>query len=219
MLYFDWMSRTRFGSFRDGLWAFIHFPFYLSLVLLMGGAAQFILWRKVVEVVWQVRPFLVVSSNPSNIYCGAINKQFMAAEAIFTGTSSVALSQLFSNVTNDVFMMFNPKFTHTIDEARKSIYAIGNSTFQFSRSTAPDQHSFCSDPGLNIQRFWHRTPRGANECKSGSQRRVEQKYGSFYACCMSFSTFLPIPETLCQAYIDLPLTKKHSSSISSSQQE
>jgi hypothetical protein len=125
MLYFHWMNRTYFGSFRDGLWALIHFPFNLSLVLQMEGAAQFILWRKVVEVVRQVPPFLVVSSNSSNIYCSAINKQFMAAEATFTGTSSVALSQLFSNVTNDVFMMFNAKFTHTIDETQKSIYAIG----------------------------------------------------------------------------------------------
>ena len=51
MIYFDWMNRDHFGSFREGLWAFLHFPFHLALVLLVEGAAQFIVWRKVVEVV------------------------------------------------------------------------------------------------------------------------------------------------------------------------
>jgi hypothetical protein len=61
----------------------------------------------------------------------------MATEAIFTGTSSAALTQLLSNVTNDVFMMFNPRFTHTIDETQKSIYAIGNPTFNSTDQLRP----------------------------------------------------------------------------------
>lgn len=111
MIYFDWMNRSYFGSFREGLWTFLHFPFHLALVLLVEGAAQFILWRKAVEVV------------------ASVNKLFLAAESKFTGTSSAVLSYLFSNVTNMVFEMYNPKFMHTIDDAQKAIYAIGNTTF------------------------------------------------------------------------------------------
>jgi hypothetical protein len=51
--------------------------------------------------------------------------------------------------------MFNPKFTHTIDEAQKSIYAIGNSTFnstdqlrQISTLFAVIQDSIFSDFGI-----------------------------------------------------------------------
>jgi hypothetical protein len=45
------MNRSHFGSFRESLWTFVHFPFHLALVLLVEGAAQIILWRKIVETV------------------------------------------------------------------------------------------------------------------------------------------------------------------------
>lgn len=51
MLYFDWLNRSQFGSIRQQIWAFLHFPFHLALVFLVEGAAQFIRWRKVVEVI------------------------------------------------------------------------------------------------------------------------------------------------------------------------
>lgn len=105
------MNRSDFGSFREGLWTFIHFPFHLSLVLLVEGAAQFILWRKVVEVV------------------ALVNKLFLSAEASFAGKSSAEVASLLSNVTNEVFTLFNPKFTRTLDDAQKAIYEIGNLTF------------------------------------------------------------------------------------------
>jgi hypothetical protein len=65
MIYFDWLNSSHFGSFREGLWAFLHFPFHLALVLLMEGAAQFILWRKVVEVVAYVPTFLHYLYRPA----------------------------------------------------------------------------------------------------------------------------------------------------------
>lgn len=111
MIYFDWLNRSHFGSFREGLWTFLHFPFHLALVLLVEGAAQFILWRKIVEVV------------------ASVNKLFLAAEESFTSASSAELSVLFSNVTNVVFERFNPEFTRTIEDAQKAIYGIGNTTF------------------------------------------------------------------------------------------
>lgn len=38
-----------FGAIRQQLWAFLHFPFHLALVLLMEGINQFVIWRHVVE--------------------------------------------------------------------------------------------------------------------------------------------------------------------------
>ncbi|KAF4625473.1 hypothetical protein G7Y89_g12696 [Cudoniella acicularis] len=111
MIYFDWMNRAQFGTFRQELWAFLHFPFHLALVLSVEGTAQFIVWRKVVEVV------------------AGINAQFSAAGRAFTGNSSVALSSLFVNVTNDIYNNFPPAFTQTILETQDAIYIIGNATF------------------------------------------------------------------------------------------
>ena len=51
MLYFDWLSPTHFGSIRQQIWAFLHFPFHLSLVLFMEGTAQLIIWQKLVDVI------------------------------------------------------------------------------------------------------------------------------------------------------------------------
>ena len=52
-------------------------------------------------------------------------------------------------------MMFNPKCTHTIDEAQKAIYSIGNSTFnstdqlrQISTLFAVVQDSIFADFGI-----------------------------------------------------------------------
>lgn len=51
MIYFDWMNRAQFGELRQEIWASLHFPFHLALVLLVEGASQFVIWRQVVEVV------------------------------------------------------------------------------------------------------------------------------------------------------------------------
>jgi hypothetical protein len=38
-----------FGTIRQQIWAFLHFPFHLSLVLLMEGINQFVIYRHVTE--------------------------------------------------------------------------------------------------------------------------------------------------------------------------
>lgn len=50
MLYFDTLNRHHFGSFRQQLWSFLHFPFHVALVLSLSGMAQFIIWQKIMEV-------------------------------------------------------------------------------------------------------------------------------------------------------------------------
>ncbi|KAJ5052123.1 uncharacterized protein L3040_001882 [Drepanopeziza brunnea f. sp. 'multigermtubi'] len=111
MIYFDWINRNHFGSFREGLWALLHFPFHLALVLLLEGAAQFIVWRKVVEVV------------------RSVNELFLEVQESFKGNTSTAFAELLSNTTNEVFERFPPVFTRTLMESSKAITAIGSSTF------------------------------------------------------------------------------------------
>ena len=68
MIYFDWMNHAGFGAIRQELWAFLHFPFHLALVLMVEGAAQFIVWRKVVEVVRYVLQSHIAGIPANKIY-------------------------------------------------------------------------------------------------------------------------------------------------------
>lgn len=45
MLYFDWIQEEHFGTIRQQIWAFLHFPLHLFLVLAVEGQAQSIMWR------------------------------------------------------------------------------------------------------------------------------------------------------------------------------
>jgi len=49
MLYFDWLVEQPFGTIRLQVWSFVHFPLHLSLVLLVSGVSQFLIWRQAVE--------------------------------------------------------------------------------------------------------------------------------------------------------------------------
>lgn len=49
MLYDDWKPSGHLSPLRQLLWSCIHFPFHLTLVLFVGGSAQFIIWFKIIE--------------------------------------------------------------------------------------------------------------------------------------------------------------------------
>lgn len=51
MLYFDQVDHKRFGTIRQQFWALCHFPFHISLVLLMEGTSRFVTWRNALHVV------------------------------------------------------------------------------------------------------------------------------------------------------------------------
>lgn len=51
ILYFDQVDHKRFGTIRQQFWALCHFPFHISLVLLMEGTSRFVTWRNALEVV------------------------------------------------------------------------------------------------------------------------------------------------------------------------
>jgi hypothetical protein len=53
-----------FGTIRQQIWAFLHFPFHMALVLLMEGINQFVIWRHAVEVLSSVfDPISALSDN------------------------------------------------------------------------------------------------------------------------------------------------------------
>ena len=51
MIYFDRLTESHFGTIKQQIWSFIHFPLHLTLVLFLSGVSQFIIWRQAVEAV------------------------------------------------------------------------------------------------------------------------------------------------------------------------
>ncbi|KAI3328234.1 hypothetical protein F4824DRAFT_428462 [Ustulina deusta] len=50
MIYFDWMAHhSRLAGIRQRLWAILHLPFHVILLLFSEGATQFIQWWKIIE--------------------------------------------------------------------------------------------------------------------------------------------------------------------------
>jgi len=49
MLYFDRMQEEHFGSIKQQLWSFLHFPLHTVLVLVLQGVSLLIIWRQAVE--------------------------------------------------------------------------------------------------------------------------------------------------------------------------
>ncbi|KAF3050833.1 hypothetical protein E8E11_007312 [Didymella keratinophila] len=50
-LYFDRMQEEHFGSIKQQMWSFLHFPLHLVLVLVLQGVSLLIIWRQAVEAV------------------------------------------------------------------------------------------------------------------------------------------------------------------------
>ncbi|KAK4500927.1 hypothetical protein PRZ48_009119 [Zasmidium cellare] len=49
MIYFDWQHEELFGTIRQQIWSFLHFPLHVALVLAVEGASQCITWTAAVR--------------------------------------------------------------------------------------------------------------------------------------------------------------------------
>ncbi|KAJ4347952.1 uncharacterized protein N0V89_009324 [Didymosphaeria variabile] len=49
MLYFDRMQEEHFGSIKQQLWSFVHFPLHVVLVLVLQGVSLLIVWAQLVQ--------------------------------------------------------------------------------------------------------------------------------------------------------------------------
>lgn len=49
MLYFDRIQEEHFGSIKQQVWSFLHFPLHTVLVLVLQGVSLLIIWRQAVE--------------------------------------------------------------------------------------------------------------------------------------------------------------------------
>ncbi len=113
MLYFDWLTHQHFGSVRQQIWAFLHFPFHLSLVLFMEGTAQFIIWRKLTEII------------------GVVTDAFVGALNVVNSDPSASwgdLVQTLNDTTAAVFESYPPIYAKTYYEVDDALHVLANAT-------------------------------------------------------------------------------------------
>ncbi|KAI9663931.1 MAG: hypothetical protein M1821_007422 [Bathelium mastoideum] len=51
LIYFNRLQEHHIGTFKQQIWALLHFPFHVALVLALEGSQQFILWRQGIQLV------------------------------------------------------------------------------------------------------------------------------------------------------------------------
>lgn len=112
MLYFDWLSPKHFGSIRQQIWAFLHFPFHLALVLFMEGTAQFIIWQKLVEVI--------------GIVSGSFGEAI--SEYVASGTQISDLVDGLNVTIQDFMEVYPPTYTQTVIDFEDVLTGIGSAT-------------------------------------------------------------------------------------------
>ena len=55
MLYFDQVQPERMGTLRQHLWAVLHFPFHISILLVVEGLSRLSVWRKLLDIMVPLR--------------------------------------------------------------------------------------------------------------------------------------------------------------------
>jgi hypothetical protein len=98
----------RFGRVRQQLWAFLHFPFHMALVLLLEGTNQFVIWRHIIEVVGGI--YSTIATIPSN------------------STVEFVIQKL-NDTSQDVFDVFPPHYTdNSYDDVDNALQSLNSSS-------------------------------------------------------------------------------------------
>ncbi|KAF2015331.1 hypothetical protein BU24DRAFT_450068 [Aaosphaeria arxii CBS 175.79] len=67
MLYFDRLQEEHFGTIKQQLWSFVHFPLHTGIVLVLQGVSHLIIWRQAIEALNDVNSrWMDVQTNLNN---------------------------------------------------------------------------------------------------------------------------------------------------------
>ncbi|KAI9889717.1 MAG: hypothetical protein M1814_005016 [Vezdaea aestivalis] len=124
MLYFDMLRKSYFGLVREGIWAFLHFPYHVALILFVEGINEIMISRRFIE---EVQAFsasfgsIIFQPDTTVQFVGeSIQTLIQAVERNFPGNYAkhrdidmayAAISKLTSNTTYSVSMLENPDVT------------------------------------------------------------------------------------------------------------
>jgi hypothetical protein len=106
LAYFDWMRRLHLPPFRQQLWAFLHFPVHLAMVLFLEGSTQFVVWWKILEV----------ETDLSNTLSGV----FDLVDTQMITTTAQVMERLNSTVIS-FLTLYPPVYTDTITAVENAL--------------------------------------------------------------------------------------------------
>lgn len=123
MLYFDWLNiHNHFGSIRQQIWTFLHFPFHLFLVLSLEGTSQVIIVRKLAEAIT------------------LLSDKFLSAFEKFNDDSvEYSMDDListFNSTIQGIFKTYPPTYTQTITEVQEGLEQLRDATANSTRDDA-----------------------------------------------------------------------------------
>ncbi|KAF2003054.1 hypothetical protein P154DRAFT_487403 [Amniculicola lignicola CBS 123094] len=75
MLYFDRIQEEHFGTIKQQLWSFLHFPLHLTLVLVLQGVSVLILWLQAIRSFFNFGDaiVLVIGDWSNGVYNGDVD--------------------------------------------------------------------------------------------------------------------------------------------------
>jgi hypothetical protein len=114
MLYFDRMTEEHFGSIKQQVWSFLHFPLHTVLVLVLQGVSLLIIWRQAVESMRSLNnlwdPALAYISNgsaPDNssmfgVFMAQVRKNYTTGTAVADYLNYTCYSQVYTHIPKGV---------------------------------------------------------------------------------------------------------------------
>ena len=131
LVYFDWMRHLQLPVIRQQLWAYLHFPFHLAMVLFMEGSTQFVIWWKILEV--ETNLVTDLDSAISSVYDSA-------------NVTTAAVYQVLSDKANEFIGLYPPVYTSSftsMTDALSNISSLPESTWLLPiNSTEPSMLTF-----------------------------------------------------------------------------
>lgn len=112
MLYFDQIENDRFGTIRQQIWALLHFPLHIAILLTVEGSSQFIIWWMATDlsnfaintIINVVSPDANVTALVSSLKEGVnhINTRFTGSVPVpdFNSTYTAFINLAAQNLTN-----------------------------------------------------------------------------------------------------------------------
>lgn len=150
-MYFDQVDHKRFGTIRQQFWALCHFPFHVSLVLLMEGTSRFVTWRNALVLVSTITDEYTIIYDKFNTTADIANALDVYSKKLL---SSVKADLNVYNVTSfisDIKKEKDPKSEKALSAVTALLGTLINATFKFfkiasSKNTAKTNDKKVKDP-------------------------------------------------------------------------
>jgi hypothetical protein len=101
MLYYDQIDHDRFGTVRQQIWAVLHFPLHVGILLTVEGSSEFILWRLGIELSnWTTDKALnsLTYVETSQQLIDALNSTFITVSDRFTKLAPLDFTEQFDEI-------------------------------------------------------------------------------------------------------------------------